>query len=278
MIRALGIALAGSALIAPAPAADIRALDLSQFCPFFMEDFRNLRIAPRSLEQADWIAHTPWNGDFGDAAFSDPGPEGPFSVDKGELKITARKGKDGRWHSGLIAAGDAQGRGHGVRYGYFEARMQLPKGPGTWPAFWLQTLHKVDDGTASVELDAIEYYGHNPKAFQTGLLVWHGNKPMGGNKAIPVPEGALEQGFHTYGIAVLPETVTYYLDRRPVWQQPTPPELTRPMFPLVNLALGSGYPIDHTPDPSLLRVSYVHVYALRAGAGGSGGCQDKRKG
>lgn len=273
MIRTLGLALAGSALVAPAPAVDMQALDLSQFCPFFMEDFRNFRVASHTLEQADWIAHTPWNGDFGDAAFSDPGPEGPFSISNNVLSITARKGKDGRWRSGLIAAADAQGRGHGVRFGYFEARMQLPPGPGTWPAFWLQTLHKVDDGTPSVEVDAIEYYGHNPKAFQTGRLVWYGHKAVGGNKSIPVPEGSLVQGFHTYGISILPEGITYYLDRRAVWQQPLPPELTRPMFPLVNLALGSGYPTDHTPDPSVLKVSYVHVYAWRK----DGACQQERK-
>jgi hypothetical protein len=33
------------------------------------------------------------------------------------------------------------------------------------------------------------------------------------------------------------------------------------LFPLVNLALGSGFPIDRTPDPSVLLVDYVHVYA-----------------
>jgi hypothetical protein len=96
---------------------------------------------------------------------------------------------------------------------------------------------------------------------------------VGGNKAIPVPDGALVQGFHTYGISILPEGITYYLDRRAVWQQPLPPELNRPMFPLVNLALGSGYPIDHTPDPSVLLVSYVHVYAWRK----DGACQKDRK-
>ena len=27
-----------------------------------------------------WIAHTPWHGDFGDAAFSDPLPGFPFAT------------------------------------------------------------------------------------------------------------------------------------------------------------------------------------------------------
>jgi hypothetical protein len=59
---------------------------------------------------------------------------------------------------------------------------------------------------------------------------------------------------------VAPDSVTYYLDRRPVWQQPTPPELRTPLYPLVDLALGSGFSIENTPDPSVLQVDYMRVY------------------
>ncbi len=51
----------------------------------------------------------------------------------------------------------------------------------------------------------------------------------------------------------------------PVWSRPTPPELDGPMYPIVNLALGSGWPIDKTPNPSRLLVDYVHVYGRDAG-------------
>jgi hypothetical protein len=29
---------------------------------------------------------------------------------------------------------------------------------------------------------------------------------------------------------------------------------------LVDLALGSGWPIDRTPNPSIMQIDYVHVY------------------
>jgi hypothetical protein len=51
-----------------------------------------------------------------------------------------------------------------------------------------------------------------------------------------------------------------------VWQTATPKEHVYDMYPIVNLALGSGYPIDQTPDPSVLDVKYVHVFRLDTAA------------
>ena len=44
-------------------------------------------------------------------------------------------------------------------------------------------------------------------------------------------------------------------------RRPTPPEHRHPMFILVNLALGGGWPIDKTPDPSYMYVDYIRAYA-----------------
>jgi hypothetical protein len=45
---------------------------------------------------------------------------------------------------------------------------------------------------------------------------------------------------------------------------------------LVDLAIGSGWPIDHTPNPSVMKVHYVHVFAPPAtgAAAASGTCGD----
>lgn len=245
-------------------AAPMVALDLCSYKPVFMEEFDTLSVGSRVLGKARWIAHTPWNGDFGDALFTDDAPAGPFGVADGILRITARKDEKGKWRSGLLAASDGSGAGFGVRYGYFEARMRLPPGPGTWPAFWLGTQRPALDTSPSIEIDVIEYYGHSDTAYSAALHVWYKgeDKKRTTNKVqkVPVPAGSLLDSFHTYGVRVAPDTITYYLDRQPVWQMPTPPEMTKPLFPLVNLALGSGFPIDRTPNPSVLLVDYVHVY------------------
>ena len=237
-------------------------IDLCDFKPVFMEDFHDISVAPRIIGDKRWIAHTPWNGDFGDAVFTDPGPNGPFSLKDGALQIRARRKPADHWVSGLIAAADASGKGRGVQFGYFEARMRMPPGPGTWPAFWLANLAPANDPAPGVEIDVIEYYGQFADSYQSALHVW--DKGADRSPALhdtQVAAGALVAGFHDYGVQVAPDVITWYFDRSPVWSQPTPPEHRTPLFPIVDLALGSGYPIDKTPDPSVLSVAYVHVYA-----------------
>jgi hypothetical protein len=264
-------ALAVAAGAPAARAAPMVTLDLCEMKPVFMEEFDTESIASRVIGPARWIAHTPWNGDFGDAAFADPGPGGPFSVQGGMLRITASKTPDGHWRSGLIAAADAAGHGPGVQYGYFEARMKLPPGPGTWPAFWLGSQQVANAPGPSIELDVIEYYGHATASYNAAVHVWY--QPPGTSTqdvhTVAVPDRSLVEQFHRYGVRVSPQTLTFYFDGLPMWQVATPPELRKPLYPLVNLALGSGFPVDKTPNPSVLLVDYVHVYSLDPGGRGA---------
>ena len=114
-------------------------LDISRFHRTFVEQFDHFDVSAWG-PSTRWIAHTPWNGDFGDARFVDPRPGFPFVTEGGMLRIEARKLPDGHWQSGLIAsrAGDGlQTHGFAQQYGYFEIETKLPPGAGTWPAFWL---------------------------------------------------------------------------------------------------------------------------------------------
>jgi hypothetical protein len=259
-------ALLATASLTLAHGAESMPLNLCDAKPSFNEDFTDFRVASRALGDARWTSHTPWNGDFGDAAFTDSGPSGPFAVVDGELHITATRTPQGRWRSGLIAAADASGRGYGTRYGYFEARMRMPPGPGTWPAFWLMSLKPVADLKPRIEIDVVEYYGHATNRYSSSVHVWYKGADQAQSRHVTqrtaVPADALVTGYHDYGVRVLPDTITFYLDRKPVWEQPTPAELDTPLYPLVNLALGSGYPIDRTPDPSTLAVKWVRFYVF----------------
>jgi hypothetical protein len=112
-----------------------RSLDLSRFDLVFDERFTNLSVSSVG-PGTTWIAHTPWGGDFGDAAFADPKPGFPFGVVDGVGRIEMRKTENGGWQSGLLTTVDPQGHGFALQYGYFEMRAKLPAGPGVWPAFW----------------------------------------------------------------------------------------------------------------------------------------------
>ena len=240
--------------------------------PVRLEEFDDLSVSANRIGPSLWTAHTPWNGDFGDARFMDPSRNGPFEVSDGVLKITASKNRAGQWESGLLAAGDPEGNAWGAQYGYFEARMKFPPGKGTWPAFWLSELsppdvQPYDASRGNLEIDVVEYYGHDPSKFHSVLHIWFDDesKKRAQGTTTSVPSGSLVEDFHTYGVDVSPDRIVYFFDGEPVWSQPTPPEHDSLLFPLVNLALGSGWPIDETPDPSVLLVDYVHVYARKGG-------------
>ncbi|MGU3668884.1 glycoside hydrolase family 16 protein [Methylobacterium sp. A49B] len=247
------------------------SLQICRYKKVWGDDFNDLSVSKSNNERARWSAHTPWNGDFGDAKFldpidfySDPERNVPFFVKNGILTIRARKHENGKWTSGLLSSADPTTAGFAQTYGYFEARMKLPPGPGVWPAFWLASNSRKDDKTPSVEIDVIEYYGHIPDAFNSVLHVWNKINPeenRGEAITTKVPSGSLSETFHTYGVEVTKEWIIFYLDRREIGRKPTPHEHTKPLMMLVNLALGSGWPIDKTRNPSDLLVDYVHAYA-----------------
>jgi beta-glucanase (GH16 family) len=141
----------------------------------------------------------------------------------------------------------------------------MPAGKGVWPAFWLIGLDRSD---VTAELDVVEYYGHDNTRFSSVWHIWRknaGDVSPGDAHHTAVPPNSLSDEFHLYGVEITPFKVTFYFDRKAIWQIDAPPEYKRPFYPLVNLALGSGWPIDETPNPSFLWVDYIHIYQRRAG-------------
>jgi beta-glucanase (GH16 family) len=163
-----------------------------------------------------WIAHTPWAGDFGDATFTDPHPDFPFTLQDGALRIEARKDANGKWRSGLLASTDPSGAGFSQMYGYFEAKLKLPAGPGTWPAFWLDEVVPKGSSEPSVELDVMEYYGQFPDSYRGTFHVHDRVHPDGASQLVKVAPGSLSADFHSFGIEVAKDVTTYFFDRAEV--------------------------------------------------------------
>lgn len=253
--KALGLLIVlGLGALPGQPSVAQQPLNINAYQLTFEESFDSLDVSAWGERSSRWIAHTPWNGDFGDARFTDPAPGFPFTTDQGVLKIEARKEADGTWRSGLLSSVNPKGEGFSQQFGYFEARMKLPPGKGVWPAFWLIGL---DRSKYTAEIDVLEYYGRAPYEFSMGFHIWRqsqGGQNTTGGHWQTVQDGILNSEYHTYGVDIQADKTSFYLDRQFIWSFDTPKEFHMPFYPLVNLALGSGWPIDETPNPSILLV------------------------
>jgi beta-glucanase (GH16 family) len=243
---------------APIPPLGKPTLDLTGYHVTFEENFKEpLSVSPWG-PGTRWIAHTPYGGDFGDAKFADPKPDFPFTITDGILRIEAKK-VGNKWNSGLLASVDGKANGFSQKCGYFEMRAKFPKGPGTWPAFWLLGTPKLKDKSATgIEIDVVEQYGVHPNSLHSTIHLW-GKKHTGTGKHFIVD--GMADDFHRYGAMVTEEFITIYFDGVELWKLKTPDEAKVPLYLLVNLALGGGWPISQTPDPSYMYVDYVRAYA-----------------
>src|SRR5262249_48671154 len=108
-IVSFGVSFAAGIAAAPAQTAvaGSGSIDPGAFQLTFHESFDRLDVSAWG-PNTRWIAHTPWNGDFGDARFVDPKPNFPFTVRDGVLTIEARKTDKG-WQSGLLASTNPAG-------------------------------------------------------------------------------------------------------------------------------------------------------------------------
>ena len=262
----IGVLTIDTQALIPGPGE--KTLHLTGYHVTFSEEFDDLSVSawgPAGTGGTRWIAHTPWRGDFGDARFTDPKPGFPFTVKDGLLRIEARK-EDGRWRSGLLSAVDPNGNGFKQQYGYFECRAKFPQGPGTWPAFWLMGLKSLKGLPGNTgprvnpEIDVVEHYGHWPWRYHYVLHQWGRGGAESKHEGQRFVVFGMEEDFHTYGVMIDEQDVILYFDGVELHRQKTPESVKTPLFPLVNLALGPGWPTDKTPNPSYMYVDYVKVW------------------
>ncbi len=156
-------------------------------------------------------------------------------------------------------------------YGRFEARIQLPRGRGLWPAFWLLGAD-VDTNTwpACGEIDIMEYRGQEPTQV-TGTVHGPGYSGKDGITSTRALSGGatFDGAFHVFAVEWTPDWITWELDGV-TWNQVVPAAVPaggawvfdHPFFILLNLAVGGNY--VGAPDPSVfpqtMLVDYVRVY------------------
>jgi beta-glucanase (GH16 family) len=246
---------------APVAALPPPTLNLEDWHVTFDEDFTKKLDVSAWGPGTRWIAHTPFNLDFGDAHFTDPVKGFPFTTQDGILRIEARK-TDGQWRAGLLASVDRKGDGFAQKYGYFEMRAKLPPGAGVWPAFWLMGVpaHK-DKSLTQIEIDVLEQFGARPNAMVSSVHLWNYPKNIHISEANSALVPGMTTDFHRYGVLVQEDVMIFYCDGSEVLRMKTPEEAKVPLYLMVDLTIGAGWPIEKTPNPSVLEVDYVRVYA-----------------
>lgn len=179
----------------------------------------------------------------------------PFSISDGVLTITASPTPealqpvlyDMDYVSGLLTTRQSFSQ----QYGYFEARMDVPAGKGMWPAFWLLPAN----GDWPPELDVMENYG----GAQTSFTV-HSNQTGVETEAYSFDfDPKVAEGFHSYGVLWTEQKIVWYLDGVEIYEQPTPADLHKPMYMLLNLAVAREADLGMTGE---LKIDYVRAYAI----------------
>lgn len=243
----------------------------------YAEEFNHPVSMSRTGLAADYAAAKPvHNGaeDFGDAIFADPAQGfDNVRVEDGNLRIDVKPVPPGypdpqgwgRTHfGGLLASARTGGSGFSAQYGYFEARMLAPAAPGTWPAFWMLPSDNLVAPTPTVaEIDAVELYGHDPLGACHSTHEYKDGKDNGvaqcGGR---FDDNSAALSWHTYGVSITPTENIFSIDGRIVATAPQVDGGGAPMFFLVDLALGGGWPVDlgAVQDRAAFYVDYVRVY------------------
>jgi beta-glucanase (GH16 family) len=181
------------------------------------------------------------------------------------------QGADGRAREYTSARLKTQGRFAQV-YGRFEARLQLPRGQGLWPAFWMMGANLDAVGWPQAgELDIMENIGKEPATVHGTIHGpgYSGADSIGG--AYTLPGGAaVADAFHVFAVEWEPAVIRFYVDDT-LYETRTPADLKpgqtwvfdHPFFLLLNVAVGGswpGNPDDATVFPQTMRVDYVRVY------------------
>ena len=185
-------------------------------------------------------------------------------VRDGKLRITALK-ENGKIYSGRVYAK----RNTGWKYGYIEASIKLPKGKGTWPAFWMMPVN-FKSWPADGEIDIMEEVGYHPDYVSSSL---HANAHVHSNNTQVTHEMRCEGAegeFHTYAMEWTAQNITTYVDgkvqlsynNRGLGRDDWPYD--DPFYIIFNLAWGGDWGgaqgVDESVLPVTMEVDYVRVF------------------
>ena len=168
---------------------------------------------------------------------------------------------------------DTQGK-LSFKYGFIEARIKMPAGSGNWPAFWMlgDNINQVG-WPYSGEMDIVEIHSDRPTLTTSATHFSVTNTPNTccGNARFVFDEVDVgvnvSSDFHTYAIAWLPNSISYYFDGRLVGNA-TPSRVSGKwafndkFFLILNNAVGSFGGSWANLQSSTMSIDWVRSYQL----------------
>ena len=193
-------------------------------------------------------------------------PDGQLvtEVRGGKLRITCLK-ENGKIYSGRVYAKVKEG----WTYGYIEASIKLPKGKGTWPAFWMMPVN-FRSWPADGEIDIMEEVGYHPDYVSSSL---HAKSHVHSNGTQVTHEmyckGA-DGEFHTYAMEWTAENITTYVDGKVQLSYDNKGKgrddwpYDDPFYVIFNLAWGGTWGgsqgVDESALPATMEIDYIRVF------------------
>lgn len=231
-----------------------------------------------SLNTDDWNIEVNGNGGGnGEAQYYTDRAEN-LRVEDGCLIIEARK-EEYQGKNYTSARIQTKGK-HEFAYMKVEARIWLPSGQGTWPAFWL--LGNKGSWPTCGEIDIMEHVGSQPTMISHALHTRQTNGTKGNNWNVRKFIDGIEGSWHTFGVEVLEyymftrDAIRFTIDGEEtaftsepsnehnfeVWPFYNSSSYDNKFYVILNLALGGSWGGSINTDifPVQMKVDWVRVY------------------
>jgi beta-glucanase (GH16 family) len=157
-------------------------------------------------------------------------------------------------------------------YGRFEAKIKVPPGKGTWPAFWmLPTDNVYGTWPKSGEIDVMEHVGKDPQNVHISAHMELYNGANGKTKTSTKNLPTATTDFHVYRVDWTPYALRGYVDNEKIFEYINSNTgyaswpFNKRFFLLLNVAVGGnwgGPTVDDAIFPAQMQVDYVRVYSL----------------
>ncbi len=156
-------------------------------------------------------------------------------------------------------------------YGYMEAAIWLPKGKGTWPAYWMMPDDFSRGWPGCGEIDIMEEVGYHANYTSSSIHCASYNHKNNTQKTHEQLTAGAEDGYHIYALEWTPEALNFYVDRKLHFtflndkkgNDDTWP-FNKNFYLILNLAWGGDWGgnqgVDESALPCTMKVAYVRVF------------------